>query len=212
MNTVNLSSDQLAELKRLTDAGKYPDMYLYLRAAVEAENAKTLDPKLKEDLTIAANWLSSASSINANDGSKFSEIVRGSMVFAAASKGRPLSDAEFQKASDQLARHVSERIIQERGFPEVAEIIRADEVGSFRVAARKLELGWHYRRRTPHRHVGPWARLRASPRRGRRAGKENHHCRHAECRRPQPVFVQFHGAGHASYLEVCTRAGTLRRR
>lgn len=126
MNTVNLSSDQLAELKRLTDAGKYPDMYLYLRTVVEAENAKTLDPKLKEDLTIAANWLSSASSINANDGSKFSEIVRGSMVFAAASKGRPLSDAEFQKASDQLARHVSERIIQVRGFPEVAEIIKAD--------------------------------------------------------------------------------------
>lgn len=126
MNTVNLSSDQLAELKRLTDAGKYPDMYLYLRTVVEAENAKTLDPKLKEDLTIAANWLSSASSINANDGSKFSEIVRGSMVFAAASKGRPLSDAEFQEASDQLARHVSERIIQVRGFPEVAEIIKAD--------------------------------------------------------------------------------------
>lgn len=126
MSVINLSESQLAEVQRLRDTGKFPAMYLYLKSIVDQEKAATSDLQLKEDFTIAANWLKTASQINSNDGSMFNEMVRGSMAFAAATNGRPLTDADFQKASDQLAIDVATHIIKKRGFPEVNEIIQAD--------------------------------------------------------------------------------------
>ncbi len=89
MNTINLNDMQLAEVERLKSSGKYPEMYLFIKNLVDLELSNTRDPVLQEDFAIASNWLYTASKINANDGSFFNEMVRGSMAFAAASKGRP---------------------------------------------------------------------------------------------------------------------------
>ncbi|ANY85726.1 Microbial serine proteinase precursor [Pseudomonas putida] len=126
MSAINLSASQLAEVQRLRDMGNFPAMYLYLKSIVDQAKAATSDLQLKQDFTIAANWLKTASQINSNDGSMLNEMVRGSMAFAAATNGRPLTDADFQKASDQLAIDVAAHIIKERGFPEVNQIIQAD--------------------------------------------------------------------------------------
>jgi len=108
MSKIILSDSQVAEIQKLKDAADYPSMYSYLKSIVDQNRALAPDTTSSETLTVASNWLETARKINSNDSSLFNEIVRGSMKFAAATKGRPLSDTEFQSASDQLAVDVAD--------------------------------------------------------------------------------------------------------
>ncbi|BBP56565.1 hypothetical protein PHLH4_01550 [Pseudomonas sp. St316] len=112
---INMTAEQLSEVERLRQAKRYPQMYQYLRGLVAAHRRAATDPALLDDMRIAENWLSVATSINANDGNFSNEMVRGSMQFAAAAKKRPLTDAQFQKASDDLAENVGQHIHLSRG-------------------------------------------------------------------------------------------------
>lgn len=141
MPIITLSEDQVAEIKKLKDAAEYPSMYLYLKTIVDQNKALAPDTSTAESLTIASNWLETARKINSNDKSLFNEIVRGSMKFAAATKGRPLSDAEFQNASDRLAIDVANLVIFSHEFPEVDVIIQEDVLSAVNIL--KLE-DWHW--------------------------------------------------------------------
>lgn len=143
MSLITLSESQVAEVEKLKDAGEYPSMYLYLKNIVDQNKALAPDTSTAENLTVASNWLETARRINSNDKSLFNEIVRGSMKFAAATKGLPLSDAEFQSASDQLANEVARLVINNQAFPEVGEIIREDVRGSQPTKVGRLALGRH---------------------------------------------------------------------
>ncbi|WP_256572598.1 MULTISPECIES: S8 family serine peptidase [unclassified Pseudomonas] len=126
MNMINMTAEQLSEVERLRQAKRYPQMYQYLRGLVAAQRRATTAPSRLKDMKIAENWLSVATSINANDGNFSNEMVRGSMQFAAAAKQRPLTDAQFQKASDDLAEKVGQHIRDSRGVPPIGYIIRED--------------------------------------------------------------------------------------
>lgn len=114
---INMTAEQLSELTRLRDSKRYPDMYRYMLEVVTAQKTITHDAQALDDLTTAQTWLNVAISVNSNDGQFPNQMVRGSMQFAAASKGKPLSDTEFQKGSDKLAWNIADSIIKNGGFP-----------------------------------------------------------------------------------------------
>ncbi|MHC8316157.1 S8 family serine peptidase [Pseudomonas sp. LB3P31] len=126
MSGMILSPEQLAELSALRDNKEYPAMYGYLQKLVtEKIAASPSDPSISE-LEKTANWLSGAKSINSNDRSFFSDMVRGSIKFAVATTGRPLTDDEFQIVSNKLAESVAQTVIDARAIVPPQEIIQTD--------------------------------------------------------------------------------------
>lgn len=123
---INMTAEQLSELTRLRDSKRYPDMYRYMLEVVTAQKTITHDAQALDDLTTAQTWLNVAISVNSNDGQFPNQMVRGSMQFAAASKGKPLSDTEFQKGSDKLAWNIADSIIKNGGFPPINDIMKDD--------------------------------------------------------------------------------------
>ncbi|MGY3015556.1 subtilisin-like proprotein convertase family protein/Ca2+-binding RTX toxin-like protein [Pseudomonas sp. TE6283] len=123
---INMTAEQLSELTRLRDSKRYPDMYRYMLEVVTAQKNITHDAQALDDLTTAQTWLNVAISVNSNDGQFPNQMVRGSMQFAAASKGKPLSDTEFQKGSDKLAWNIADSIIKNGGFPPINDIMKDD--------------------------------------------------------------------------------------
>jgi len=114
MNLVEFDSNQKAVLQGFQDAKNYPAAYEYMRNTVNEKLLLASDEATKRDLIIASNWLKAAESINSNDGSFSNEMVRGSMYVAVDLTGRNLTDAEFQKASDQLAASVVGSVVTVR--------------------------------------------------------------------------------------------------
>jgi len=126
MSGMILSPKQLAELSVLRDKKEYPAMYGYLKKLVtEKIAASPGDPSIPE-LEKTANWLSGAQSINSNDRSFFSDMVRGSIKFAVATTGRPLTDDGFQIVSNKLAESVAQTVIDARAIVPPQEIIQTD--------------------------------------------------------------------------------------
>lgn len=201
---INMTAEQLSELTRLRDSKRYPDMYRYMLEVVTTQKTITHDAQALDDLTTAQTWLNVAISVNSNDGQFPNQMVRGSMQFAAASKGKPLSDTEFQKGSDKLAWNIADSIIKNGGFPPINDIMKDDR--DMTVDAFGLE-SWQWPgtiadtfppsagRSQPRGfdHPGPRRNLRKAP---------QARC-HAEPRRGQSVHFQLHRIGHASRMEIC---------
>lgn len=97
-----------------------------MRLLINETLLHTTDERVRQDLEAASTWLKSASAINRNDGSFTSEMVRGSMWAAVALSGGSLTDAQFQKASDNLASSVLSRTLFLGGFPETQNVLDED--------------------------------------------------------------------------------------
>ena len=123
MSAEDVSSEELVLLRRLQEAQDYQESYAFMHGLV-AQQLK-LDPDNAE-LKEVANWLLAARSINANDKSFYSDMVRGSMKFAVSTQGRLLTDAEFQKVSDALAHDVIDVVLKAKKIPALKEIINVD--------------------------------------------------------------------------------------
>jgi subtilisin-like proprotein convertase family protein len=126
MNVVNFSSEELVKLKQFQEQKNYPAVYGYMHEIVTREIKASQDPTALAEMKSIATWLDAAKSINSNDRTFQSDVVRGSMKFAVATTGRLLTDANFQKASDDLALEVSTHVLGARGMPPIQEIINAD--------------------------------------------------------------------------------------
>ncbi|UQS89063.1 hypothetical protein M5C90_26720 [Pseudomonas chlororaphis subsp. piscium] len=126
MNVVNFSSDELVKLRQLQQQKNYPAVYGYMHEIVTREIKSSQDPAALAEMKSIATWLDAAKSINSNDRTFQSDVVRGSMKFAVATTGRLLTDADFQKASDGLALEVSAHVLSAKGMPPIQQIINAD--------------------------------------------------------------------------------------
>jgi hypothetical protein len=124
--SIVLTQEQKATLQTYLDSQDYPGGYRYLKAVVEMTTDH--DPRV-------ANWLEDAAKINRNDGSLISEFVRGATLEAGADAGTPITLAEFQDASNQLAQHLLTKMVT-RG-----EILPLDEIISEDVSAAVNQLG-----------------------------------------------------------------------
>ena len=124
--SVSLTNSQLFELQNLNDQARYADAYNYLRDIVKQAIPYESDFANSKDLDIIQNWLDRASNINADDGSIFSEFVRGATASGAASEGITITDQQFQDASNQLARDVISRILADGSIPDATTIISQD--------------------------------------------------------------------------------------
>jgi hypothetical protein len=92
------------------------------------QRSKAVDFGPLEELKITKNWFHVAAEINSNDGSFISEMVHDSMQFAAITQGRSFSIAEFQVASDQLAKQVGLHIQESKGIPYMNTLV-SEELG-----------------------------------------------------------------------------------
>ncbi|QDL56146.1 calcium-binding protein [Rhodoferax aquaticus] len=123
---VNLSHIQLTDLASMRIDGRYVEAYEYMRDIVHDKRIQTTDTGRSYDLLKLENWLDRAASINGNDGSLSSEFVRGATEGIRERLGNPLSDAEFQAASDALADKVLTDVIDGLGIPSAKDIIERD--------------------------------------------------------------------------------------
>ena len=139
---VSLNDSQVSAIGDLMNSGRYADGYRLVRQIVDEYRTDNPSPENLEPLNRLSVWLDAAASINSNDGSFSSEYVRGETEAASLFfRGVPLSEADFQRASDSLALSVLSDIINSRGVPGADDIIRKD-VG---IAVKELGLpayGW----------------------------------------------------------------------
>lgn len=136
---VELNGGQISKIGELTDQGRYPEMYDELGGIVAGAASVTTDPTTLAELERTGIWLETAKSINSNDKSLMSEIVRGSTRSASMQGGVVLTDGDFQKASDALAHSVGSMIVENGFVPPAAEIIAKDVA----VAVEQLNLESH---------------------------------------------------------------------
>ena len=123
---VNLSHSQLADLASMRIDSRYVEAYKYMRDIVHDERIQTTDTGRSYDLLKLENWLDRAASINGNDGSFSSEFVRGATEGIRERLGNPLSEGEFQAASDALADKVLNDVLDGFGIPSIKDIIKDD--------------------------------------------------------------------------------------
>ena len=78
------------------------------------------------ELKKLSKWLSRASSIISNDRSFASDRFRGSIQFAVATTGRPLTDETFQAVSDSLAQSPFVNVLDVGAIPGLDELVEAE--------------------------------------------------------------------------------------
>jgi hypothetical protein len=120
---IYLSQQQISTLSAMRIDGKYPDAYNHMRDIVQQERIQTIDNSRRYDLFKLENWLDRASSINSDDGSFSSEYVRGATIGIRERLGKPLTEMEFQKASDMLANKVLNDVISSFGISGFHQVI-----------------------------------------------------------------------------------------
>jgi hypothetical protein len=123
---LNLSADKIRYLQDLQDQKKYPDAYRYLRDLANQGIVTATTDKQRSELSTIATWMDRAASINGNDLSFSSEFVRGATRAMGEITGTSISEAQFQAASDSLAKAVIKSVIQVGGIPTAEEIIATD--------------------------------------------------------------------------------------
>jgi len=124
--TVTLSKKQIENLADLDKTERYLDAYRYLRDITNQAITLSATAEQRQRLETFSMWLDRAASINANDGSFSSEFVRGITQEFGALEKKPISDAAFQKASNNLAAAVIKKVIKGGGIPTVEDIIQLD--------------------------------------------------------------------------------------
>lgn len=136
-----LTKTRRDEVSQLSTYEQYPRTHIYLKKISDQEKASAAHNAYKENIEAVSIWLERASAINLNDGSWHSEMARGSLAFAAATQGKPLSDEAFQKVSDALARNIATLIVQHHSIPTLNELVELEIQST--VSALNLE-AWHW--------------------------------------------------------------------
>lgn len=136
-----LTQTRRDEVSQLSTHEQYPRMHIYLKKISNQEKASEAHIAYKENIEAVSIWLERASAINLNDGSWHSEMARGSLAFAAATQGKPLSDEDFQKLSDALAKNIATLIAQYHRIPTLNELVELEIQST--VSALNLET-WHW--------------------------------------------------------------------
>jgi hypothetical protein len=98
--TYTLSTLDLQNVTALYNTENYAGMYNYIADVIEANNAAS-----QVDQGVIT-WLRNAAQINSNDGSWISEYVRNYTFNAAAGNETPITEADFQNASNLIAQGV----------------------------------------------------------------------------------------------------------
>ncbi|MCU1719162.1 calcium-binding protein [Pseudomonas sp. 5P_3.1_Bac2] len=134
---VSFTEEQKAHLLHLSETEQYADGYRYIRDIVHearvayAGNGQPTfiylfgDEKARE-LVKLESWISDVVGINAGDSSVFAEFVRGSTRTASALKGTPITEEQFQAASDNLAKLVILDSVQAGGMPAAKDVVATD--------------------------------------------------------------------------------------
>ena len=122
---LTLSHTQRQDLEDLRAANNWPAAYLLMRDIVR-EHMPITGGQRWEEFRKLDSWLDRAASINSDDGSFTSEFVRGATAGASAINGKPLSNEEFQAASNTLAEDVVSRTLDGNGIPAPSVIIARD--------------------------------------------------------------------------------------
>ena len=134
---VPFSQAQKDKLLQIDASGQFADGYRYIRDIVHdtrvayAGNASPLlvyffgDAKARELIKLET-WITDVVGINAGDGSLFSEFVRGSTRFSTQLKGNPVTEGQFQVASDKLASLVIHDSVKAGGMPDAGGVIATD--------------------------------------------------------------------------------------
>jgi hypothetical protein len=122
---LTLSHTQRQDLEDLRAANNWPAAYLLMRDIVR-EHMPITGGQRWEEFRKLDSWLDRAASINSDDGSFTSEFVRGATAGASAINGKPLSNEEFQAASDILAQDVVRTVLIGNGIPTPSVIIEND--------------------------------------------------------------------------------------
>src|SRR5438445_13660748 len=119
---LQLTTIQYQQLQQYRDIGQYADAYSFMKDIVQdwAPSAQTDQQAL--EYQALANWLDRAASINSNDGSWSSEFVRGATESIGSALGRPITEEQFQDASDALARDVINNVLDNDGIPSAKDI------------------------------------------------------------------------------------------
>jgi len=123
---VFIDPSQAVQIQSFIANQQYAEGYRYVKSIVDSALLHEGDLDKTRDLDILSNWLSNAAEINADDGSFKSEFVRGATEAAGASVGKPITDAEFQTASDNLAVDVLSGIADKLAVPNASTIIQKD--------------------------------------------------------------------------------------
>jgi hypothetical protein len=110
-SSIELNSDQIIAIQNYQASNNYADAYRYLRDIVRNKELDANPPDVASEYEILETWVDRAASISANDGSFSSEFVRGATESIGASIGKPITDTQFQEASNNLAQNVISSVI-----------------------------------------------------------------------------------------------------
>ena len=116
-STISITTEQSQYLQTLLASQDYPAAYLYLKEIVAS------DPHNDQRL---ADWLGKAAHINSNDGTFYSDLVRGATINAAQNEGEVVTEEDFQIASDLLAKSIIEKITKDNVVPKLDDIIKIE--------------------------------------------------------------------------------------
>jgi serralysin len=134
---VSYTEEQKAHLLHLSETEQYADGYRYIRDIVhEARVAYAGDgpptfvylfgDSHARELIKLESWITDVVGINAGDSSLFSEFVRGSTRTASALRSTPITEEEFQVASDSLAKLVILDTVAAGGMPSAGDVVATD--------------------------------------------------------------------------------------
>lgn len=118
--SLTLAAAQATQLQTLRSADKYAEAY----ELMETWTRDSADP----DVKLVHTWLLGAADINRGVG-PFAALVKAYNQREGLLRGRPVTDADNQGASNEIARRVINRAIDNSAIPNFAEIINFDAEG-----------------------------------------------------------------------------------
>lgn len=115
MNNIIISNEQKTILGSYLESRNFPEEYRYLKSIVDEKITNETNEANLAELNKLSNWLDSAASINANDGSFVSEFVyNATSNFSLLENGVPITREEFQAASNNLAATVFDTFLTDK--------------------------------------------------------------------------------------------------
>ncbi|ARP95723.1 hypothetical protein [Bordetella genomosp. 13] len=121
-----LQASDVAILDNHVKNENYVAAYGYIRNVIEAGLESQLDAANRENLESLATWYNIAWHVNQNDGSFWSEYVRGATQRVAEIHGSTLSETAFNAASNRLAGTLLSEIVRTGTLLSPEDTVRAD--------------------------------------------------------------------------------------
>ncbi|MCI3203846.1 MULTISPECIES: calcium-binding protein [Pandoraea] len=122
-DSIKLTQYQRDTIQLYIDNADYANGYLYVKTLVVDEiSSGNQDASLKG----LANWFDYASSINENDGRFVSQYVRGATEAFAALMNKPVDDARFQVASNNLAIRMLDSMVASGEIASLSDTVSLD--------------------------------------------------------------------------------------